>query len=63
MEDKHVPSKIHSDNPKVKKYISDAIRRDNQRKRRNRILWFKEHWIELAALVIAFISLVVSILK
>lgn len=55
--------KRHINNPKIQKCISDAIERDNKRKRSIKIAWLKDHCIDLAALLIAILSLIVSILK
>lgn len=55
--------KKHIDNPKIQKYISDAIERDKKRQRSIKIDWLKDHWIDLAALLIAVLSLIFSSLK
>lgn len=55
--------KKHINNPKIQKCISDTIERDNKRKRAAKIAWLKDHCIDLAALLIAALSLIVAILK
>lgn len=43
------------------KHIKPSIKRDKKRKRSIKIEWFKNHWIDLLALIISAISLIVSL--
>lgn len=43
------------------KHIKPSIKRDKKRKRSIKMKWFKNHWIDLLALIISAISLIVSL--
>ena len=43
------------------KHIKPSIKRDKKRKRSIKMEWFKNHWIDLLALIISAISLIVSL--
>lgn len=66
------PEVINSISPEKREYFKKSkayrdtvvatIKQDNRRKRSVKIVWFKEHFIDLLALIIAAASLVVSII-
>ena len=56
-------SSNYSKNQKVQDAINLAISADSKRKYQQKFNWFSKHWLELLSVLIALITLIVSLFK